>query len=191
MSVLIPKLEAIKRDQDTKEKLNQMINEEGDNNCGSMDAGPSSRLAGRLGPLPPIPPAALTDDIFRKLQVDDDNDQSILDQHVSRVWSDLTPHRSPGTASPCPDVLRQRSHDAGIGSDISSIGNFVEIFDLLIRISLINSDCLGGQSMRHSRSMPDHSSSRRLTNKWSSVNTDSGISMYSLDPPIKSRDATT
>lgn len=133
--MLIPKLEAIKRDQDTKEKLNQMINEEGDSSgAGGMDAGPS-RLAGRLGPLPPIPPVALTDDIFRKLQVDDDNDQSILDQHVSRVWSDLTPHRSPGTASPCPDVLRQRSHDAGIGSDISSIGNFDEIFDMLVRIA--------------------------------------------------------
>lgn len=124
-SVLLPKLEAIKRDQDMKEKLNQMINEEGDSSgAGGMDASGPSRLAGRLGPLPPIPPAALTDDIFRKLQVDDDNDQSILDQHVSRVWSDLTPHRSPGTASPCPAVLRQRSHDAGIGSDISSIGNF-------------------------------------------------------------------
>lgn len=39
---------------------------------------------------------------LKELQLDDDNDQDILDQHVSRVWSDLTPSRSPKLASPRP-----------------------------------------------------------------------------------------
>ncbi|XP_037039635.1 axin isoform X2 [Bradysia coprophila] len=106
-------------------------------------------------------------DLTKKLQLEEDNDQSILDQHVSRVWSDLTPHRSPGTISPCPPVPnRRRTHDPVItGVD-------------------------AGQSMRHSKSMPDHaSSSRRLTHKWASMNTDSGISLFSADTTLRSRDS--
>lgn len=38
--------------------------------------------------------------IREKFQLEDDNDQDILDQHVSRVFSDLTPSRSPGITSP-------------------------------------------------------------------------------------------
>jgi len=44
--------------------------------------------------------------------------------------------------------------------------------------------------MKHSKSMPDHSScSRKLTNKWPSMNTDSGISMFSADTVTKYKDA--
>lgn len=42
----------------------------------------------------------LANAIREKLQLEDDNDQDILDQHVSRVFSDLTPARSPGFSSP-------------------------------------------------------------------------------------------
>lgn len=60
-------------------------------------------------------PKALVDALTAKLTIDDDNDQSILDQHVSRVWSDPTPSRSPGLASPktatSPD--RKRATTAG------------------------------------------------------------------------------
>lgn len=45
---------------------------------------------------------------LKRFQLEEDNDQSILDQHVSRVWSDLTPQRSPGTISPCPAVPNRR-----------------------------------------------------------------------------------
>lgn len=39
--------------------------------------------------------------IREKLQVEDDNDQDILDQHVSRVFSDLSRSDSPcGVTSP-------------------------------------------------------------------------------------------
>lgn len=53
------------------------------------------------------------DAIRQKLQVEDDSDQDILDKHVSRVWSDLTPSRSPGTMSPCPNISRARRHEVG------------------------------------------------------------------------------
>lgn len=66
---------------------------------------------------------------LKRFQSEEDN-QSILDQHVSRVWSDLTPHLSPGTVSPCPVVPnRRRTHDSvavGDGkdfSDFNSIGS--------------------------------------------------------------------
>lgn len=69
--------------------------------------------------LPPIPSRNQTNfhvqlvSDLRRFQLEEDNDQSILDQHVSRVWSDLTPHRSPGTISPCPAVPnRRRTHDS-------------------------------------------------------------------------------
>lgn len=39
------------------------------------------------------------------------NDQDILDQHVSRVWSDLTPIRSPGAVSPCSNPNKKRQLD--------------------------------------------------------------------------------
>ncbi|XP_055640581.1 axin isoform X2 [Toxorhynchites rutilus septentrionalis] len=109
-----------------------------------------------------------------KLQVEDENDQDILDQHVSRVWSDLTPSRSPDAMSPCPNISRSRRHEMGVfGSGLMSAQS----------------------SMRHSKSMPDgHPLSmmapplqppRKLNNKWPSVNTDSGISLFSADTLTK------
>lgn len=52
------------------------------------------------------------DALSAKLILDDDEpDQDILDQHVSRVWSDLTPHRSPGNLSPCAQNLQRRKQE--------------------------------------------------------------------------------
>lgn len=50
--------------------------------------------------------------------MDDDDDQDILDQHVSRVWSDNTPHRSPGTLSPASIQFNRRKpiHDFNAGT---------------------------------------------------------------------------
>lgn len=68
------------------------------------------------------PPHTLADALKEKLQLDDD-DQAILDQHVSRVWSDPTPSRSPKVVSPrpySPDKCRrgqpqqQTSHQSGL-----------------------------------------------------------------------------
>ena len=42
---------------------------------------------------------------------DDKDDQDILDQHVSRVWNERTPHRSPGNLSPCNQFQRRKAHE--------------------------------------------------------------------------------
>lgn len=42
---------------------------------------------------------------------DDKDDQDILDQHVSRVWSDMTPHRSPGNHSPSAQLQRKKPYE--------------------------------------------------------------------------------
>lgn len=52
------------------------------------------------------------DAISAKFMLDDDkDDQDILDEHVSRVWNDMTPHRSPGNLSPCNQLQRRKLHD--------------------------------------------------------------------------------
>nr|CAD7441682.1 unnamed protein product [Timema bartmani] len=101
-SILIDKLEAVKREQDAQEKLDRKLQE------GEV-AGPEE-----MGVLDPgVGPRTLADAIRDRLQVDDDNnDQAILDQHVSRVWSDLTPSRSPGLISPRPRSPEGRRRSA-------------------------------------------------------------------------------
>ncbi|XP_063990587.1 axin isoform X2 [Diachasmimorpha longicaudata] len=82
--ILIQKLEAVRREQENEEKLNRHL-QEADSMCMNSMEGPPSN--------------ALADALREKLQIDDD-DQAILDQHVSRVWSDPTPSRSPRFESP-------------------------------------------------------------------------------------------
>ncbi|XP_024084321.1 axin isoform X3 [Cimex lectularius] len=88
-AILIEKLESVKRSQDVQEKLAHKLLE-------AEDGAPSAK--------------SLADAIRERFQVEDDNDQDILDQHVSRVWSDQTPSRTPGLTSPrpkSPDPLRR------------------------------------------------------------------------------------
>ncbi|XP_063825171.1 axin [Ostrinia nubilalis] len=77
--LLIEKLERVRRDQETKERLERRL-AEGDGEEPSTQA---------------LPPQLVAAAIREKLQLDDDNDQDILDQHVSRVWSERTPGASP------------------------------------------------------------------------------------------------
>ncbi|XP_035773343.1 axin-like isoform X2 [Anopheles albimanus] len=158
--ILMTKLDAVAREQEKDELLCKKLQE----------AELSDRSQNKV----------LADAIRQKLQVDDDNDQDILDQHVSRVWSDLTPSRSPGTMSPCPPNLHSRSrrHDM---------------------VGFIQSSGATHVTMRHSKSMPDGHTlmgppmqapavtapSRKLNHKWPSVNTDSGISLFSTDTLTK------
>ncbi|RZF40722.1 hypothetical protein LSTR_LSTR008671 [Laodelphax striatellus] len=86
-AILIEKLENLKKDQETKESLDRKL----------METGELTDNVGSIGPT------TLADAIRGKLRVEDDgDDQDILDQHVSRVWSD----RTPGLASP-PEFLRR------------------------------------------------------------------------------------
>ncbi|KAL0841535.1 hypothetical protein ABMA28_015205 [Loxostege sticticalis] len=77
--LLIEKLERVRREQETKERLERRL-AEGDGEESSTQA---------------LPPQLVAAAIREKLQLDDDNDQDILDQHVSRVWSERTPGASP------------------------------------------------------------------------------------------------
>ncbi|XP_032576751.1 axin isoform X2 [Drosophila sechellia] len=159
VSLLIPKLEEVKRKRDLEERARER------NPGAALLTNERSSASDR----------AFAEAIREKFALDEDNDQDILDQHVSRVWKDQTPHRSPGTMSPCPPIPSRRrtaTHDSGMVSD--------------------GAMSLSGHSMKHSKSMPDHSScSRKLTNKWPSMNTDSGISMFSADTVTKYKDAST
>ncbi|XP_050560605.1 axin isoform X7 [Spodoptera frugiperda] len=77
--LLIEKLERVRRDQEAKERLERRLAE------GDVEEASSQVL----------PPQLVAAAIREKLQLDDDNDQDILDQHVSRVWSERTPGASP------------------------------------------------------------------------------------------------
>merc|ERR1719445_1630990 len=81
--ILIKKLEKVKREQELDEKLNRKLAEDAQ----SMVSQGSNR--------------SLADILREKLIVTDDldGDQSILDDHVSRIWTDKTPFRSPGDPS--------------------------------------------------------------------------------------------
>ncbi|CRK99467.1 CLUMA_CG012685, isoform A [Clunio marinus] len=129
---LLPKLEKLKHDQDLREMMRKNFSE-----------GEQARNH-----------KLFADALSAKLMLGDDkDDQDILDQHVSRVWSDRTPHRSPGNISPCNQFQRRLPHDIAFGSTQSS--------------------------MRTSKSLPD--SNIRKFSKWGSINTDSGISLFSSD----------
>ncbi|XP_041978416.1 axin isoform X1 [Aricia agestis] len=77
--LLIEKLERVRRDRENKERLERRL-AEGDGEDAATQA---------------LPPQLVAAAIREKLQIDDDNDQDILDQHVSRVWSERTPGASP------------------------------------------------------------------------------------------------
>ncbi|KAH8338332.1 hypothetical protein KR059_000166 [Drosophila kikkawai] len=180
VALLIPKLEEVKRKRDLEERARER------NPGAALLTNERSTASDR----------AFAEAIREKFALDEDNDQDILDQHVSRVWKDQTPHRSPGTMSPCPPIPSRRrtaTHDSGMVSDgAMSLSMANKIPDSRIG-GLTKILSTGGHSMKHSKSMPDHSScsSRKLTNKWPSMNTDSGISMFSADTVTKYKESST
>ncbi|XP_014235308.1 axin isoform X1 [Trichogramma pretiosum] len=95
---LIEKLKKIKEDRENEEKLDRKLKEvDLSTSMSDICDSPKTSCA------PPTQSSRyLTDDFRDKLQLEDDNDQAILDQHVSRVWNDLTPSLSPKLASPRP-----------------------------------------------------------------------------------------
>lgn len=94
------KLDDLYRKQQTNEKLWKHLH-----------PGDPTDGASRLPPIPSrnqsnLNSQLVADALFRL----EDDDQSILDLHVSRVWAD-SPHRSPGTVSPAVPS-RRRPHDS-------------------------------------------------------------------------------
>ncbi|KAG8231456.1 hypothetical protein J437_LFUL000173 [Ladona fulva] len=129
-AILIEKLENVKRKQEAQEKLDRKLQEgEGasgtEDFCGGMEGVSCSGGFG-AGIMSVASPRTLADAIREKLQLTtDDSDQAILDQHVSRVWSDLTPSRSPGALSSprprSPDGSgRKRASTTGISGSLST-----------------------------------------------------------------------
>ncbi|XP_045485700.1 axin isoform X3 [Pieris rapae] len=96
--LLIEKLERVRRDRENKERLERRLAEgEGEETSSQV-----------------LPPQLVAAAIREKLQPDDDNDQDILDQHVSRVWSERTPGGSP------PGGRRARRHNRRAPSCLSA-----------------------------------------------------------------------
>lgn len=103
---ILPKLEKLRWQQETNELFARKLQENSD-----IITSNDSRQMGP--PQHPMKNKNLADAFREKFLLDDDNDQAILDQHVSRVWSDLTPSRSPGTMSPYQVNSRRRTTDPG------------------------------------------------------------------------------
>ncbi|XP_066582059.1 axin-1-like isoform X2 [Prorops nasuta] len=206
--VLIEKLENVKRERETQEKLDRHLQI---SDVSSIDA-PLECLSG--------PPNALADALREKLLVEEDSDQAILDQHVSRVWSDLTPSRSPGLSSPRPhspdrrllahnyprtykqrkekDVFSTFSADSGNihdfpeGSDLIGAGSMSSLGSHLPKSKSVPSDYadslhkqdlyLQGHDQRFRRS--DMTRRSAATKKSMTELTDSGVSVVSDVPPL-------
>ncbi|XP_043479225.1 axin isoform X1 [Leptopilina heterotoma] len=105
---LIQKLEIVKRQQENGERLSRHLQDPEMMSFGEVDVESSGGplTTGNIGDSRGI---FFTDQLRQNLFIDDDNDQAILDQHVSRVWADSTPSRSPhGLASPPPRLPERR-----------------------------------------------------------------------------------
>lgn len=115
------------------------------------------------------------------------SDQDILDQHVSRVWSDLTPIRSPGQNTPGQNTGKRRPGQEPCTLFGPCTSRTFCLLNYYNKISLCP-NILGSQSsMRHSKTMPD--GTKKLNHKWPSVNTDSGISLLSSDTLSKYKES--
>ncbi|KAK9737109.1 Axin beta-catenin binding motif [Popillia japonica] len=161
-AILIEKLEKVKKDRESQELLDRKLKE-------------SRELANA---------------IREKFQLDDDNDQDILDQHVSRVFSDQTASsiKSPRSYSPTrnrwqTNYMRPRRKDkdgfSTFSSDSGNVHDFPEGSD-------------HKTAMVKSKSMPEYaderfvrgSVSRRSSSKKTLTDlTDSGVSVVSDTPP--------
>ncbi|XP_043264516.1 protein axin isoform X2 [Colletes latitarsis] len=204
--VLIEKLENVRRERESQEKLDRHLQE-------SETIGKDVSLE-----MPSGAPKALADALREKLLIEEDNDQAILDQHVSRVWSDLTPSRSPGIASPrlhsperrrsthnYPRSYKQRKekdvfstfsadsgniHDFQEGSDLIGAGSMSSLGSHLPKSKSVPSDYadslhkqdlyLQGHDQRFRRS---DMTRRSATKKSMTELTDSGVSVVSDAPP--------
>ncbi|KAK4874438.1 hypothetical protein RN001_013798 [Aquatica leii] len=180
--ILIEKLEKVKKEQESQELLNRKLME------GDMVTPIDDKMRNMQS-------TELANAIREKLQLEDDNDQDILDQHVSRVFSDLTPSRSPGFVSPRPYSpsrnrwaqeqyawTRRKDKDvfSTFSGDSGNVHDFPEGFDHKM-------------SMVKSKSMSEYTDDKfvrgscgRRSSSKKTINdlTDSGVSVVSDTPPV-------
>ncbi|XP_063916138.1 axin isoform X2 [Zophobas morio] len=172
-AIIIEKLEQLKREQESEDLLHKRL-KEGDS-LSSLDDKPAAAVQSR----------DLEAAMREKLQFQDDSDQDILDEHVSRVFSD---HSSQGLVSPKPttppprgpwgQARRRRDRDlfSTFSGDSGNVHDFAEDVER--------------KSLPKSKSIPEHgeerfaraASCRRSTKEEMP---DSGISVVSEGVPTK------
>lgn len=103
-ALLIQKLEAVKRERESEEKLLRIVAERDGDTSGVDESFVSGPSGGRGGSRQGSEcPARVLAEALSKIAPSNESDtQSILDNHVQRIWSDQTPLRSPGAPSPRP-----------------------------------------------------------------------------------------
>ncbi|XP_018357930.1 PREDICTED: axin-1 isoform X3 [Trachymyrmex cornetzi] len=124
------KLEIVQREQKAHEKLEKYLYQENDSSIGNDALVEPCGTSKTLG-----------DALKEKLSIEEDNDQAILDEHVSRVWSDQTPSRSPRLSPErrrpthnYPRPYKQRKEkdmDSTFSVDSGNIHDFQEGSDLV------------------------------------------------------------
>ncbi|XP_033214760.1 axin-1 [Belonocnema kinseyi] len=191
---LIKRLEVVKRQQDSGERLSRHLQDpELESVCSGPDFGEpliinaaEAQGGGGGGVGSSI---SLTDQLRQKLLIDDESVQSILDNHVTRVFSnDQTPLRSPGLISPrrhSPERRHTNMHHAQSRSSKTRRDNDVfstfsmdsgNVQDFLPE----GSDLMGANSMR---SLGSH------LPKSKSVPSDYADSLHKQDLYLQDRDS--
>lgn len=150
-ALLTQKLLQVKKEREAQEKIEESIRkleieEERTHSCDISVQSSVSRFAG-------IPSQLLSAAMKEKQAVTEENDQSILDQHVSRVWNDSA-HQTPGQLSPSPIPLsppleRRRS-------SVSGSSGFIPMMAMRFSTSGLNS---GGLYVSPYQSLHSHHNS--------------------------------
>lgn len=206
--MLTQKLEILAREQKNQEKLDKCLQQGNDlsvDNAISLEA-INGAVHKTLGDAPK-----------EKLPLEEDSDQAILDEHVSRVWSDQTPSRTPRLsperrrpAHNYPRSYKQRKEkdvDSTFSVDSGNIHDFQDGSELLGASSMSSL----GSHLPKSKSVPcDYADSlhkqdlylqgheqrfrrsdmtrRSATKKSMAELTDSGVSVVSDVPPSINKD---
>ncbi|KYM98095.1 Axin-1 [Cyphomyrmex costatus] len=204
--MLTHKLEILMREQKAHEKLEKYLYQENDASTGNDALVEPCGASKTLG-----------DALKEKLSMEEDSDQAILDEHVSRVWSDQTPSRSPRLSPErrrpthnYPRPYKQRKekdmdstfsvdsgniHDFQEGSDLVGAGSMSSLGSHLPKSKSVPSDYadflhkqdLHGQG--HDQRFRRSDITRRSATKKSMTElTDSGVSVVSDVQPSLNKD---
>ncbi|XP_011696978.1 PREDICTED: axin-2 isoform X2 [Wasmannia auropunctata] len=207
--ILTQKLKIVAREQEAHEKLEKCLHPENDAKSIGSD---TIETYGA--------PKTLGDALKEKLSMEEDSDQAILDEHVSRVWSDQTPSRSPNRLSPerrrpahnYPRPYKQRKekdmdstfsvdsgniHDFQEGSDLVGAGSMSSLGSHLPKSKSVPSDY--GDFLHKDLHVQGHDqrfrrsdmARRSATKKSMTELTDSGVSVVSDVQPSVNKDVRT
>lgn len=205
--MLTHKLEILAREQKTQEKLDKYLQEN------DLPVGNDVSLEAMNGAAHKTLGEALKEKLF----LEEDSDQAILDEHVSRVWSDQTPSRtprlSPERRRPVhnhPRSYKQRKekdvdstfsvdsgniHDFHDGSDLAGASSMSSLGSHLPKSKSVPSDyadSLHKQDLYlqgHEQRFRRSDATRRSATKKSMAElTDSGVSVVSDVPPSINKD---